>query len=157
MTNGFLEDASFNQSPAFGDIDLFSADKPLSDAAARYGLNLNAFSECGKDYGSAATLDLGRAANENPPKLRIMDGKGNRIDHVEFHPAYHALMAKSTGWGIHSSAHDGSGGVADVTPRARARRPLEPRRPGARAVARGRRGGPSCHLAKPRFGKRCDG
>src|SRR5690349_3020481 len=113
MTNGFLEDASFNQSPAFGDIDLFSADKPLADAAARYGLDLKALSECGKDYGSAATLDLGRVANENPPKLRIMDGKGNRIDYVEFHPAYHALMTKSTGWGIHGSAHDGSEPLTD--------------------------------------------
>jgi putative acyl-CoA dehydrogenase len=27
---GFLEDASFNQSPPFGDVDLFSADKPLA-------------------------------------------------------------------------------------------------------------------------------
>ena len=41
-----------------------------------------------------ATLDLGRVANENPPKLHIVDGKGNRIDFVEFHPAYHAMMAK---------------------------------------------------------------
>jgi putative acyl-CoA dehydrogenase len=108
MTSGFLEDASFNQSPAFGGVDLFTADKPLSDAAARYGLDLKALSKCGKDYGSAGTLDLGRVANENPPKLRTMDGKGNRIDFVEFHPAYHALMAKSIGWGIHGSAHDGS-------------------------------------------------
>ena len=101
MTNGFLEDASFNQSPAFGGINLFTADKPLSDAAARYGLDLKALAACGKDYGSPETLDLGRVANENPPKLRTMDGKGNRIDFVEFHPAYHALMAKSIGWGIH--------------------------------------------------------
>jgi len=118
MTSAFLEDASFNQSPAFGDIDLFGADKPLSDAAARYGLDLKALSACGKDYGSAATLDLGRVANENPPKLRIMDGKGNRIDYVEFHPAYHALMAKSTGWGIHSSAHDGSEPAGPMVSRA---------------------------------------
>ena len=80
MTTGFLEDASFNQSPPFGGIDLFSADKPLSDAAARYGLDLKALSDCGKDYGSAATLDLGRVANENPPKLRLVDGRGNRVD-----------------------------------------------------------------------------
>ena len=118
MTQGFLEDASFNQSPAFGDIDLFSADKPLADAAARYGLDLKALADCGKDYGAAATLDLGRVANENPPKLRIMDGKGNRIDFVEFHPAYHALMAKSTGWGIHSSAHDGSESAGPMASRA---------------------------------------
>ncbi len=108
MPSGFLEDASFNQSPAFGDVDLFSADRPLADAAARCGLDLAPLSACGRDYGAAATLDLGRIANENPPRLRAVDGKGNRIDFVEFHPAYHALMEKSVGWGIHASAHDGS-------------------------------------------------
>ncbi len=108
MTSGLLEDASFNQSPAFGDVDLFSADRPLADAAKRLGLDIKVLAACGRDYGSAATLDLGRIANENPPKLRTMDGKGNRLDLVEFHPAYHALMAKSIGHGIHASAHDGS-------------------------------------------------
>ncbi len=115
--SGFLEDASFNQSPPFGDVDLFSADKPLAEAAARCGLDTKALAACGKDYGSAETLDLGRVANENPPKLRTMDGKGNRIDFVEFHPAYHALMAKSIGWGIHSGAHDGSEPNAPLTSR----------------------------------------
>ncbi len=114
---GFLEDASFNQSPAFGDVDLFSADKPLAEAAVRCGLDTKALAACGKDYGSAETLDLGRVANENPPRLRTMDGKGNRIDFVEFHPAYHALMAKSIGWGIHSGAHDGSEPAAPLTSR----------------------------------------
>src|SRR3954470_6401047 len=132
---GFLEDASFNQSPAFcailvppgvpsftqsppsGDFDLFSADKPLSEAAGRCGLDLAMLAACGKDYGSAETLDLGRVANENPPRLRTMDGKGNRLDLVEFHPAYHALMAKSIGWGIHSGAPDGSEPNAPLTSR----------------------------------------
>jgi putative acyl-CoA dehydrogenase len=115
---GFLEDASFNQPPPFGDIDLFSADRPLAEAAARCGLDASALAACGKDYGSAATLDLGRLANENPPKLRIVDGRGNRIDFVEFHPAYHALMAKSVGWGIHSGAHDGSEPASPMASRA---------------------------------------
>src|SRR6185436_14154992 len=115
---GFLEDASFNQSPVFGEVDLFSADKPLAEAAARCGLDTSALAACGKDYGSAATLDLGRVANENPPRLRIMDGKGNRTDFVEFHPAYHALMAKSIGWGIHSGAHDGSEPASPMASRA---------------------------------------
>jgi putative acyl-CoA dehydrogenase len=115
---GFLEDASFNQSPMFGDVDLFNADKPLSDAAARCGLDPKSLAACGKDYGAADTLDLGRVANENPPRLKTMDGKGNRIDYVEFHPAYHALMAKSIGWGIHSGAHDGSEPKAPLTSRA---------------------------------------
>ena len=108
MSSGLLEDAAFNQSPDLGDVDLFSADRPLADAAARAGLDLAGLSACGKDYGATDTLDLGRIANENPPKLHIVDGKGNRIDFVEFHPAYHSLMVKSIGHGIHASAHDGS-------------------------------------------------
>jgi putative acyl-CoA dehydrogenase len=118
MTSGLLEDASFNQSPDFGNVDLFSADRPLADAATRAGLDLASLSVCGKDYGAADTLDLGRIANENPPKLHIVDGKGSRIDFVEFHPAYHALMAKSIGHGIHASAHDGSDKPAAVSTRA---------------------------------------
>ncbi len=118
MSSGLLEDASFNQSPAFGDVDLFSADRPLVEAATRAGLDLAALAACGRDYGAAATLDLGRQANENPPRLRTMDGKGNRVDFVEFHPAYHALMAKSIGHGIHASAHDGSDPAGPVSARA---------------------------------------
>lgn len=118
MTSAFLEDASFNQSPAFGDVDLFSVDRPLADAAARAGLDLAALTACGRDYGAAETLDLGRVANENPPKLRIMDGKGNRLDYVEFHPAYHALMQKSIGHGIHASTHDDSDSISPVSARA---------------------------------------
>ncbi len=113
-----LEDASFNQSPSFGDVDLFAADRPLADAAARYGLDLKALSAAGRDYGSGETLDLGRVANEVLPRLRTVDGKGNRIDFVEFHPAYHAMMQKSIGWGIHCSAHDGSEPAGPMTARA---------------------------------------
>ncbi|MDE2577263.1 MAG: acyl-CoA dehydrogenase family protein [Hyphomicrobiales bacterium] len=115
---GLLEDASFNQSPAFENVDLFSSDRPLADAAARYGLDSASLSDFGRDYGSSETLELGRLANENPPKLRIMDAKGNRIDRVEFHPAYHALMAKTIGYGVHASVHDGSEPRGAMTQRA---------------------------------------
>lgn len=118
MTRGLLEDASFNQSPTFENVNLFTADRALVDTARRYGLDEAALSACGADYGSAETLDLGRIANENTPKLRLVDSKGNRIDRVEFHPAYHALMAKSLGYGIHSSVHDGSEPRAPMTQRA---------------------------------------
>src|ERR1700720_942346 len=118
MSSGLLEDASFNQSPAFGDVDLFSADRPLAEAAQRAGLDLAALSACGKDYGAAETLDLGRVANDNPPKLHIVDGKGNRIDFFEFHPAFPAMMANPGGHGIPASTHDGSDEPAPVSTRA---------------------------------------
>src|SRR5437660_11155965 len=44
-----------------------------------------------------------RLANENVPKLRSFDSKGFRRDVVEFHPAYHRLMAESVAEGIHCS------------------------------------------------------
>ena len=43
--------------------------------------------------------------------------RSNRIDFVEFHPAYHALMQKSIGWGIHAAAHDDSETPAPMTSR----------------------------------------
>jgi putative acyl-CoA dehydrogenase len=38
-------------------------------------------------------IALGVAANGNPPTPKLFDRSGRRCDQVEFHPAYHALMA----------------------------------------------------------------
>ena len=43
--------------------------------------------------GRRAAASGAAQANENPPKLRTHDRYGNRIDEVEFHPAWHELMA----------------------------------------------------------------
>ncbi|MDR7032536.1 DNA alkylation response protein [Mesorhizobium sp. BE184] len=47
--------------------------------------------------------DLARLANVETPKLRTHDRQGRRIDLVEFHPAYHALLRRSVAIGLHSS------------------------------------------------------
>ena len=47
-------------------------------------------------------LEWGRQANENPPRLRTHDRFGNRIDEVEFHPSWHALLRTSVEHGLHS-------------------------------------------------------
>jgi putative acyl-CoA dehydrogenase len=119
LANG-LDVAAFNQSPPFADVNLFTADLSLQEAARRAGVDdaaegLGAF---GAAYGAAATLDLGRQANEYPPRLRVADAQGDRRDEVEFHPAYHALMAKSMAAGLHCSAWDG-GKAAHATRAAR--------------------------------------
>ena len=38
-------------------------------------------------------LEWGRLANEHPPQLRTHDRYGERIDEIEFHPAWHSLLA----------------------------------------------------------------
>ena len=66
-------------------------------------------SEFGRHWGSAAMAERGRVANENTPKLRTFDSRGNRRDEVEFHPAYHELMAHSAHAGVHNSTWDAAG------------------------------------------------
>src|SRR5438105_15621349 len=101
----------FNQSPPFEDVDLFTLDMPLSESiAANAGaVAAQELSEFGKHWGSAAMAARGRVANENTPKLRSFDSRGNRRDEVEFHPAYHELMARSAHAGIHNSTWTAEG------------------------------------------------
>lgn len=109
-----------NQSPPFWNIDLFAVDRPLVEAVAANGGGgaHGELSEFGKHWGSAAMAERGRLANENAPKLRTFDSRGNRRDEVEFHPAYHELMAHSAHAGVHNSTWnaDGkpAGGAAEV-------------------------------------------
>src|ERR1700694_1204827 len=108
-----------NQPPPFEEVDLFALDRPLVDAVAANGASAaKELSEFGKHWGSAAMAARGRVANENTPKLRTFDSRGNRRDEVEFHPAYHELMARSAHAGVHNStwtiAGKPAGGAAEV-------------------------------------------
>ncbi|CAN7573946.1 isovaleryl-CoA dehydrogenase [Bradyrhizobium sp. LjRoot220] len=101
----------FNQSPPFEDVNLFAADRPLAEAVAANGgaPAQQELSEFGRHWGSAAMAARGRVANENTPKLRTFDSRGNRRDEVEFHPAYHELMAHSAHAGVHNSTWNAEG------------------------------------------------
>src|SRR5437588_3330205 len=110
----------FNQSPPFEDVSLYAVARPSVEAVtANGGASAEGeLSEFGKHWGSAAMAERGRAANENTPKLRTFDARGVRRDEVEFHPAYHELMARSAHAGVHNSTWtaDGrpAGGAAEV-------------------------------------------
>jgi putative acyl-CoA dehydrogenase len=110
----------FNQSPPFEDINLFALDRPLADAVAANGGKAaeKELSEFGQHWGSAAMAARGRVANKNTPKLRLFDPRGIRRDEVEFHPAYHELMARSAHSGLHNSTWTTqgkpAGGAAEV-------------------------------------------
>jgi putative acyl-CoA dehydrogenase len=109
-----------NQSPPFEDVDLFALDQPLAEAVAAYGgaAAEKELSQFGQHWGSADMAARGRLANENTPKLRTFDARGNRRDEVEFHPAYHELMARSAHAGVHNSTWNAegkpAGGAAEV-------------------------------------------
>jgi putative acyl-CoA dehydrogenase len=101
----------FNQSPPFEDVNLFTGDRSLVETVAAYG-GASAgqeLSEFGAHWGSAAMAERGRLANENTPKLRTFDSRGHRRDVVEFHPAYHELMAHAAHAGLHNSTWNAQG------------------------------------------------
>ncbi len=95
-----------NQPPPFENVNLFTSDLPLREAVSRAGVDASDLAAFGAEYGSAETMELGRLANENPPRLRVFEPNGERADRVEFHPAWHALMRKSMAAGLHDSTGD---------------------------------------------------
>jgi putative acyl-CoA dehydrogenase len=101
----------FNQSPPFEDVNLFTGDRPLVETVAAYGAASaeRELSDFGRHWGSAAMAARGRLANENTPKLKTFDSRGNRRDEVEFHPAYHELMAHAAHAGMHNASWDTQG------------------------------------------------
>jgi putative acyl-CoA dehydrogenase len=71
---------------------------------------------------SAEAQDLARLANSEAPRLRTYDRQGNRIDLVEFHPAYHALIRRSISNGLHASIWESGETEAGKRHQARAAR-----------------------------------
>ena len=101
---GFETHEVTNQPPPLLDVNLFDGDRALGEAVSREGGDWarDALSAFGARLGSAETFELGRLANAYPPVLRVFDRYGRRIDEVEFHPAYHELLALAVGQGLHT-------------------------------------------------------
>jgi putative acyl-CoA dehydrogenase len=114
---------STNQSPPYGGVNLFEADPLLSLAASGFPDAVReGLSELGAFWGTREARDFARLANRNPPELERYDAKGERLDQVAFHPAYHALMRRSVAAGLHCSAFDRGEDEAGLRHRARAAR-----------------------------------
>jgi putative acyl-CoA dehydrogenase len=93
-----------NQPPVLAGYDV--ADDPAMLAALRRegaGWAEDGIRELGRLAGSARAQELGRQANENPPRLRTHDRFGHRVDEVEFHPAWHELMTVAVRHGLHGA------------------------------------------------------
>jgi len=92
-----------NQPPPLRDVDLFTSNTPLVEAVQRSGAEwvLDRGAALGLEV-SGEPLEWGRLANENRPVLRTHDRYGNRIDEVDFHPAWHELMRLWTRNELHS-------------------------------------------------------
>jgi putative acyl-CoA dehydrogenase len=106
MKKDFDFDKSFNQPPILENYNLFTSDEALKTAVEANGgaWNNEKAAQFGEILGRAETLELGNLANKNLPVLKTHDRFGNRLDAVEFHPAYHELMRISVENETHSLA-----------------------------------------------------
>jgi putative acyl-CoA dehydrogenase len=92
-----------NQPPPLVGYNLFLENAALAGALKHEGAAWAAARAT--DLGallSGEPLEWGRLANEHPPRLCTHDRFGNRIDEVEFHPAWHSLMRTSIPHGLHA-------------------------------------------------------
>lgn len=94
-----------NQPEPMPGYNLWRSDLPLQQAIARHGAewaagNLDAM---GQQVGHEL-MEAGELANRHRPELHSFDRYGRRIDEVEFHPAYHQLMAAAMANQMHSFA-----------------------------------------------------
>lgn len=106
----------FNQPLPLVDLNLFDVNQPLQDALKfnAPGLDVAPLHALGRLAGSAEMQNHARLANTRTPELRTHDARGNRIDEVEFHPSYHALMAAATAAGLHGTPWAGEGPTPHV-------------------------------------------
>ena len=103
----------FNQPEPLVDTNLFDGNQALQAALAfnAPALDTAPLRALGATVGSAQMQAHARLANVHTPQLRSHSRFGHRIDEVEFHPSYHALMGVAAGAGLHGTPW--AGGTAN--------------------------------------------
>ncbi|MET0359738.1 MAG: acyl-CoA dehydrogenase family protein [Pararhizobium sp.] len=93
-----------NQPKPWSGINAYRSDPLLTDVASGLPKVLrDDFDGLGRYVTSPEAQDLARMANQGVPQLRTHGPRGERLDVVDFHPAWHALMRRSMTAGLHSS------------------------------------------------------
>ena len=94
---------ALNQPPPLAGYNPFVQNRPLVDALEREGADWSV--ERATSFAerlAGEPVEWARLANEHPPKLRTHDRFGNRINEVEFHPAWHCLMETAVTYELHA-------------------------------------------------------
>lgn len=82
-----------------------AADAALLEGLEREGAGWAAdeIHELGRLAGTHEAQELGRLAERVPPRLKTHDRYGNRVDEVDYVPAYHQLMETAVAHGLHAA------------------------------------------------------
>ncbi len=101
-----LAEQASNQAPLLAGYNAWEQDPILRAAVEREGGGWIAerAHQMGELVGGERMQLLAEQANRHLPELRTHDRYGERIDAVDYHPAYHELMSLAFGAGLHSLA-----------------------------------------------------
>src|SRR5699024_12760137 len=93
-----------NQAEPRVNVNEYQANAALIDAVTAYApeADVHVLDEIGAHVGTEEFQHAAEAVNTQTPELHTHDRWGHRIDHVEFHPAYHDIMAAALNYGSHS-------------------------------------------------------
>src|SRR5690606_24491160 len=96
--------AELNQPKPWSGINAYRSDPLIVDLTAGLHRALrDEYDSIGRYVTSPEAQELARMANEGVPQLRTHGPRGERLDVVDYHPAWHALMRRSMAAGLHSS------------------------------------------------------
>jgi putative acyl-CoA dehydrogenase len=106
-----------NQAPPLPDYDALTSNPALVEALQRWGgeADHSRVRQLGLRSGSAQARRWAEQANTYEPVLRTHSPSGERLDEVEFHPAWHSLMEVAVAGGLTAgpwTAPKGSGAHA---------------------------------------------
>ncbi|GAA4661346.1 acyl-CoA dehydrogenase family protein [Gordonia humi] len=95
----------FNQAPPRVDVNEYLSNRPLTEAVEAYGAGWadERLAAAGALVGRADFQRDADLANTITPTLHTHDRWGNRVDEVEFHPAYHRIIGDAIAHGAHTS------------------------------------------------------
>ena len=108
----------FNQPEPLLDTNLFTTNQALQSALKfnAPALDTASITALGALMGSAEMQAHARLANVHTPTLQSHDRFGRRVDQVEFHPSYHALMAAAAQAGLHGTPWADQAGLNAAEP-----------------------------------------
>jgi len=95
----------FNQAPARVGVNEYTTNLALTEAVAAYGADwaTDRLTEAGALVGREDFQRDAELANTITPILHTHDRWGNRVDAIEFHPAYHRIIGDAIARGAHTS------------------------------------------------------
>ena len=95
----------YNQPEPWVGHNLYATHVALQDALNTLapGLDVAPLRSLGDRLASPQMIEHARLAHHHPPELHTHDRQGRRVDHVEFHPSYHALMDAAVSAGLHGA------------------------------------------------------